>query len=96
VRFLLDLVTSDLIKRERKPCSPQPKVLHGLSVIFRALFEDIRPDFIYSLHNSGFGGAYFYVSEEAESKIHHDRRPDRPYRCVPGAGSHAPAGHRRL
>jgi hypothetical protein len=31
------------------------------------LMEDIRPDFIYSLHNSGFGGAYFYVSEEAES-----------------------------
>jgi hypothetical protein len=32
-----------------------------------ALIDDIRPDFIYSLHNSGFGGAYFYVSEEAES-----------------------------
>ncbi len=32
-----------------------------------ALIKDIRPDFIYSLHNAGFGGAYFYVSEEAES-----------------------------
>jgi hypothetical protein len=32
-----------------------------------ALIREIRPDFIYSLHNSGFGGAYFYVSEEAES-----------------------------
>ena len=32
-----------------------------------ALIEEIRPDFIYSLHNSGFGGAYFYVSEEAEA-----------------------------
>ena len=31
------------------------------------LIKDIRPDFIYSLHNSGFGGAYFYVSEAAES-----------------------------
>jgi hypothetical protein len=31
------------------------------------LFEQIRPDFIYSLHNSGFGGAYFYISEEAPS-----------------------------
>jgi hypothetical protein len=31
-----------------------------------ALIKEIRPDFIYSLHNSGFGGAYFYVSEEAE------------------------------
>jgi hypothetical protein len=32
-----------------------------------ALIRDIRPDFIYSLHNSGFGGAYFYISEEAKS-----------------------------
>lgn len=30
-----------------------------------ALIEEIRPDFIYSLHNSGFGGAYFYMSEGA-------------------------------
>ena len=30
-----------------------------------ALIEQVRPDFIYSLHNSGFGGAYFYISEEA-------------------------------
>lgn len=28
------------------------------------LIEEVRPDFIFSLHNSGFGGAYFYVSEE--------------------------------
>jgi hypothetical protein len=32
-----------------------------------ALIKDIRPDFIYSLHNAGFGGAYFYVSEEADA-----------------------------
>jgi len=32
-----------------------------------ALIEQARPDFIYSLHNSGFGGAYFYISEEAPS-----------------------------
>ena len=31
-----------------------------------SLIEEIRPDFIYSLHNSGFGGAYFYVSEDAQ------------------------------
>jgi len=31
-----------------------------------ALVEQVRPDFVYSLHNSGFGGAYFYISEEAE------------------------------
>ncbi len=31
------------------------------------LIEDIRPDFIFSLHNSGFGGVYFYVSEDAPS-----------------------------
>jgi hypothetical protein len=30
-----------------------------------ALIEKTRPDFIYSLHNSGFGGAYFYISEGA-------------------------------
>jgi len=30
------------------------------------LLEQTRPDFLYSLHNSGFGGAYFYISEEAK------------------------------
>lgn len=30
-----------------------------------ALIEQVRPDFIHSLHNSGFGGVYFYISEEA-------------------------------
>lgn len=30
------------------------------------LIEHTRPDFLYSLHNSGFGGAYFYISEEAK------------------------------
>ena len=29
------------------------------------LIEQMEPDFIYSLHNSGFGGAYFYISHEA-------------------------------
>ncbi|MBI9046560.1 MAG: hypothetical protein JEZ06_18865 [Anaerolineaceae bacterium] len=29
------------------------------------LIEKIKPDFIYSLHNSGFGGVYVYMSEEA-------------------------------
>ncbi len=32
-----------------------------------SLLEEIKPDFIYSLHNSGFGGAYFYMSEDAKS-----------------------------
>ncbi len=30
------------------------------------LIEQIEPNFIYSLHNSGFGGAYFYISEDAQ------------------------------
>lgn len=30
-----------------------------------ALIEQVRPHFIYSLHNSGFGGVYFYISEDA-------------------------------
>ena len=29
------------------------------------LIEEIKPEFIYSLHNAGFGGAYFYISEDA-------------------------------
>ena len=40
--------------------SPLPETQALMSLI-----EEIRPDFIYSLHNSGFGGAYFYISEEA-------------------------------
>lgn len=32
-----------------------------------SLIEEIKPDFIYSLHNAGFGGAYFYISEDAVS-----------------------------
>jgi hypothetical protein len=30
-----------------------------------ALIEEVRPDFMYSLHNSDFGGVYFYIWEEA-------------------------------
>jgi len=30
-----------------------------------ALIEQVRPDFMYSLHNSGFGGVYFYIWEAA-------------------------------
>jgi len=30
-----------------------------------ALIDQVRPDFMYSLHNSGFGGVYFYIWEEA-------------------------------
>jgi hypothetical protein len=30
------------------------------------LIEEVRPDVIYSLHNSGFGGVYFYLSEPAQ------------------------------
>jgi len=29
------------------------------------LILQVKPDFIFSLHNSGFGGAYFYITEEA-------------------------------
>ena len=28
------------------------------------LMEEIKPAFMYSLHNAGFGGAYWYISEE--------------------------------
>lgn len=36
---------------------PETQVLMGL-------IEQIKPDFIFSLHNSGFGGVYFYLSED--------------------------------
>ena len=29
------------------------------------IIQDIKPDFIYSLHNSGFGGVYYYITEKA-------------------------------
>ena len=31
------------------------------------LMQQVEFDFLYSLHNSGFGGSYFYISEEAAS-----------------------------
>ncbi len=29
------------------------------------IMEEAKPDFIYSLHNAGFGGVYFYITDEA-------------------------------
>lgn len=29
------------------------------------IIQEAKPDFIYSLHNAGFGGVYYYISEEA-------------------------------
>lgn len=29
------------------------------------IVEEAKPDFIYSLHNAGFGGVYYYITEEA-------------------------------
>lgn len=29
-----------------------------------SLIEEIKPDFIYSLHNAGFGGVYWYINRE--------------------------------
>jgi hypothetical protein len=43
-----------------------------------SLIEEISPGFIFSLHNSGFGGAYFYLSEEAPGLY------ERFYRVVEG------------
>jgi hypothetical protein len=44
------------------------------------LIEELKPEFLYSLHNSGFGGAYFYVSEEAPPLY------ERFYEVVEGQG----------
>lgn len=38
--------------------SPETKALMGI-------IETNKPDFIYSLHNAGFGGVYYYVSEDS-------------------------------
>ncbi|MGN1344040.1 MAG: M14 family zinc carboxypeptidase [Traorella sp.] len=38
------------------------------------LIDEIKPDFMYSLHNAGFGGAYWYISEdlpELWDKLYH-------------------------
>jgi len=31
------------------------------------IISDVKPSFMYSLHNSGFGGVYFYVSDRCKS-----------------------------
>jgi hypothetical protein len=32
-----------------------------------SLIDDIKPSFVYSLHNSGFGGVYYYITREVGS-----------------------------
>ncbi|MFB6186552.1 MAG: peptidase M14, partial [Halobacteriaceae archaeon] len=41
--------------------------------ILMEIIETHQPDFIYSLHNAGFGGCYYYISEEC-SEIFDDLR----------------------
>lgn len=41
--------------------SPIPETRAIMNII-----EAVKPDFAYSLHNAGFGGAYWYLSDEAE------------------------------
>mgnify|MGYP006284921317 CR=1 FL=1 len=38
------------------------------------IIDEEKPDFLYSLHNAGFGGAYFYVSDPCESVYDSYRR----------------------
>ncbi len=33
--------------------------------VLMKLIEELRPDFLYSLHNAGFGGVYAYITREA-------------------------------
>lgn len=35
------------------------------TIALMRIIEKNKPDFIYSLHNAGFGGVYYYISEEA-------------------------------
>lgn len=39
---------------------PVPETMALMNII-----DSYKPDFIYSLHNAGFGGVYYYISEEA-------------------------------
>jgi len=39
---------------------PETKVLMNI-------IDETKPSFMYSLHNAGFGGVYYYISEEASS-----------------------------
>lgn len=34
------------------------------------IISDVKPHFMYSLHNSGFGGVYFYVSDQCKPIYH--------------------------
>lgn len=36
------------------------------------LIEKIRPDFIYSLHNSGFGGVYWYFTKDQDHDLYEE------------------------
>ena len=45
---------------------PETKAMMGL-------IDDIKPKFIYSLHNAGFGGVYWYISKETK-EIYEDMR----------------------
>jgi hypothetical protein len=64
---------------------PETQALMGL-------IEKVRPDFMYSLHNSDFGGVYFYIWEaapplyklfhklvESQGLPLHQGEPERPY-----------------
>ncbi|MCI9524771.1 MAG: hypothetical protein HFF01_06960 [Erysipelotrichaceae bacterium] len=43
------------------------------------LMEELRPDFVYSLHNASFGGVYWYVSHDRKDII--DQLPNAAKRC---------------
>ncbi len=34
------------------------------------LIDEIRPDFIYSLHNAGFGGVYWYLTKDLDQSLY--------------------------
>lgn len=36
------------------------------------LIDEVRPHFVYSLHNAGFGGVYFYLSREGEPRLYEE------------------------
>lgn len=40
------------------------------ATILRRILDDVRPDFLYSLHNAWIGGAFYFISRDIDHKFH--------------------------
>ncbi|MEW6045958.1 MAG: hypothetical protein AB1609_05680, partial [Bacillota bacterium] len=51
------------------------------------LIDEVRPHFVYSLHNAGFGGVYFYISRAVEGGAQSGQGAGPGYGAGTGGGS---------